>query len=149
MERMLPNRAEHGAGKRPGWVLFPVLCALLLVLVFLSFLIGRFALSPHEIFRAVGTILTTGLDTKHDTVQAILVNIRLPRIIAAVLVGSALAGAGSAYQGIFRNPMVSPDILGASAGAGFGASLGILLDFSSMGIQLMAFFSVCWRCCSA
>jgi iron complex transport system permease protein len=111
----------------------------LLLLIFLSFLIGRFALTPAQIFKSVGDILRYGLDTKNDTVQAILVNIRFPRIIAAVLVGGALAAAGSAYQGIFRNPMVSPDILGASAGAGFGASLAILMGLPSMGVQLTAF----------
>ena len=54
--------------------------------------------------------------------------VRLPRVAAAALVGAALAGAGTAYQTLFRNPLVSPDILGVSSGAGFGAVLGILLS---------------------
>lgn len=67
-------------------------------------------------------------------------NIRLPRVLLSVLVGACLAAAGASYQGVFQNPMASPDILGASAGAGFGAALAILLGLSSIGITLGAFF---------
>ncbi|MFQ5546545.1 MAG: FecCD family ABC transporter permease, partial [Acidiferrobacterales bacterium] len=63
----------------------------------------------------------------------------LPRVVAAVLVGAALAAAGATYQGMFRNPLVSPDILGVSAGAGLGAALGIFLSLPVIGIQLLAF----------
>lgn len=65
--------------------------------------------------------------------------IRLPRVLAALIVGAALLGAGCAFQGIFKNPMVSPDLLGASAGACFGAAAGILLSFGSFGIEIAAF----------
>ena len=65
--------------------------------------------------------------------------VRLPRVAAAALVGAALAGAGTAYQTLFRNPLVSPDILGVSSGAGFGAVLGILLSLPVVGIQALAF----------
>ena len=65
--------------------------------------------------------------------------VRLPRVGAAMLVGAALAAAGAAYQGLFRNPLVSPDILGVSAGAGLGAVLGIFLSLPVLGIQLLAF----------
>lgn len=71
----------------------------------------------------------------------------MPRILGAILVGGALAVSGAAYQGLFRNPVVSPDILGVSQGAGFGAASAILLSFGMVGIQLSAFamgiFSVC------
>lgn len=65
--------------------------------------------------------------------------IRLPRILAALLLGAALAGAGTTYQGMFRNPLVSPDILGVAAGAGLGACLAILLGLPILFIQLYAF----------
>ena len=68
-------------------------------------------------------------------------NIRLPRVLLSVLVGACLAAAGASYQGVFQNPMASPDILGASAGAGFGAALAILLGLSTFGITLSAFFT--------
>jgi iron complex transport system permease protein len=65
--------------------------------------------------------------------------VRLPRVLAAVLIGGALSVSGAAFQGLFRNPMASPDILGAYAGAGFGASIGILCGFSIVGIQFLGF----------
>ncbi|MCX0221767.1 iron ABC transporter permease, partial [Escherichia coli] len=65
--------------------------------------------------------------------------IRLPRIVAALLLGAALAGAGTTYQGMFRNPLVSPDILGVAAGAGLGACSAILLGLPILFIQLYAF----------
>jgi iron complex transport system permease protein len=65
--------------------------------------------------------------------------VRLPRIAAGILIGAGLSAAGAAYQGIFRNPMVSPDILGASAGAGFGAAAAILAGWSIIGIELSSF----------
>jgi iron complex transport system permease protein len=65
--------------------------------------------------------------------------VRLPRVAAGMLVGAALAGAGTAYQTLFRNPLVSPDILGVSSGAGLGAVAGILLSLPVVGIQGLAF----------
>src|SRR5262249_60947823 len=72
-------------------------------------------------------------------VDTVLFSARLPRIAAAALVGGALAAAGAAYQGLFRNPLVSPDILGVSTGAGLGAVLGIFLSLPVFAIQLLAF----------
>ncbi len=74
-----------------------------------------------------------------STLDTVLFFVRLPRVGAAMLVGGALAAAGTAYQGLFRNPLVSPDILGVSAGAGLGAVLGIFLSLPVLGIQLLAF----------
>ncbi len=65
--------------------------------------------------------------------------VRLPRVAAAILVGAALSGAGATYQTLFRNPLVSPDILGVSTGAGLGAVLGILMSMSVLGIETLAF----------
>jgi iron complex transport system permease protein len=69
----------------------------------------------------------------------VLFSIRLPRVVAAAVVGAALAAAGSAYQSLFRNPLVSPDILGVSTGAGLGAVTGILLGMPVAMIQLLGF----------
>ena len=63
----------------------------------------------------------------------------LPRMIGAVLVGSALSLSGAAYQGVFKNPLVAPDLLGVSSGACVGASVAILLHLNSFGVQAMAF----------
>ncbi len=74
-----------------------------------------------------------------DSSEAIFFNVRLPRICLAVLVGAALSVAGACYQGMFRNPLVSSDIVGASSGAAFGAALGILLGASGAWISASAF----------
>ncbi|MCB1775251.1 MAG: iron ABC transporter permease [Gammaproteobacteria bacterium] len=72
-------------------------------------------------------------------IETVLFSVRLPRIAAALLVGAALAGAGTVYQGLFRNPLVSPDILGVSTGAGLGAATGIFLSLPVLAIQGLAF----------
>jgi iron complex transport system permease protein len=78
----------------------------------------------------------SGLD---PAVEAVIFHIRGPRVVAAILCGAALAVAGTAFQGLFRNPLVSPDILGASSGAALGAVIGIYLSIGLFGIQLLAF----------
>ncbi|MFP4417083.1 MAG: FecCD family ABC transporter permease [Chitinispirillaceae bacterium] len=103
-----------------------------------SLMIGRYLVSVPDFFAAL-LARFTGLPGPDTVVDNILWNVRLPRIAAAVIIGAALGASGATYQGLFRNPLVSPDILGASAGAGFGASLAILFSMSLMGIQLMAF----------
>ena len=75
------------------------------------------------------------------TALDVLWRIRAPRVLAALLVGAALAGAGAAYQQLFRNPLVSPDILGVSAGSALGAVLGIFLSRDVATIQAMAFLA--------
>ena len=118
------------------------------VLVFLgSFLLGRYAVSMSTTLRILSSWLLDKLSfgalgiagSWTELEEAVVLNIRLPRILCAALVGAALAAAGASYQGMFRNPMVSPDLMGASTGAGFGASLAILLGFSYFGIMVTAF----------
>ncbi|MGV8083950.1 MAG: FecCD family ABC transporter permease [Coriobacteriia bacterium] len=74
-----------------------------------------------------------------SAVKTVIFNIRLPRVLVAMLVGGALSVAGASYQGMFKNPLVSPDILGASAGASLGACLALLLNMPTTMIQLFAF----------
>lgn len=73
-----------------------------------------------------------------DVEETVVLNVRLPRIILAMLIGGGLAIAGASFQGMFANPLVSPDILGVSAGAGFGAAIGILLFGNSFTMQIIA-----------
>lgn len=117
-----------------------ILFIVLLAVYFLSMMIGRYAISFQEINTALFLkLFHHPTELFQSTIQTVLFQVRLPRITAAVLIGAALSVSGSAYQGMFRNPMVSPDILGASAGAGFGAALGILLSLGIVWIQVLSF----------
>lgn len=109
----------------------------LLLCAFLALGIGRYSLSYADII----TIFTSYISGEAITHQdyAVLLLIRLPRILFSILVGVALASSGAVYQGLFRNPLVSPDILGVSSGAAVGASIAIILNFSTLGVQAMAF----------
>ena len=119
-----------------------IMAMILAVCILTSFTLGRYPVPLGELLGILGHKL--GLPVVPfgtGQMEAAVWNIRLPRVILSVLVGACLAAAGSAYQGVFQNPMASPDILGASAGAGFGAALAILLGASSVGITLGAFAS--------
>ena len=113
------------------------LAGALAVLVLAAALVGAYPISPGELAAAVGRRLTGAPPV--GQIDTVLFEVRLPRVLAAVLGGAALAGAGAAYQTLFRNPLVSPDILGVSTGAGLGAVLGIFLSLPVLGIQLTAF----------
>ena len=113
------------------------LAALLAAAVLVAAGIGPYRITLPEIVGAVLRALTGR--PGGDTVDTILFQIRLPRVLAAVLVGAALSAAGASYQSLFRNPLVSPDILGVSTGAGLGAVLGILLGLPVVAIQLLGF----------
>ncbi len=102
-------------------------------------MIGRYPVSPMEVILAIVSVfapITTNLDS---TIYTVVWDIRLPRIISAMIVGAALSISGAAFQGTFQNPLVSPDILGVSSGAGFGAAIAILFSFSAVMIQATAF----------
>ncbi|MGN0705820.1 MAG: FecCD family ABC transporter permease [Lentihominibacter sp.] len=93
--------------------------------------VGRYSISPAEVFRSFVTFIT-GADTGVDArTLGVVINVRLPRALQGLIVGAALAASGACFQSIFRNPLVSSGMLGVSSGAGFGAALSILL-FNSM-----------------
>ena len=109
-----------------------------IILFFASFLMGRYPISPVDVVKTILSPIFPQL-TVSSIVNTIVWQIRLPRILAALLVGASLSMAGTAFQGIFKNPLVSSDLLGVSNGAGFGAALAILLSGSSVVIQVFAF----------
>lgn len=120
-------------------VLIAFCVALLVVLFVLGLAVGRLQVPPADV---VGILSQRFFGTDGSWSQAainVVCDIRLPRVIAALLVGAALAISGASYQGLFKNPMVSPDILGASAGASFGAALALLMDGGNRVVQIMAF----------
>ncbi|HEY7673746.1 MAG TPA: iron ABC transporter permease [Burkholderiales bacterium] len=108
-------------------------------LVVLAFALGRFPVSPGDFARVMWAWMSGGTPEVPATVQTVILNVRGPRILAAIVVGAALAGAGAAYQSLFRNPLVSPDILGVSSGAALGAVLGIFFSLDVVFIQGLAF----------
>ena len=118
---------------------FALLAVIFLLVLLLSMQLGRYQISAWEQLRMLFTRLTGGEPFWEKSTGKVLFEIRLPRIGAAVLVGAALSVSGVSYQGMFRNPMVSPDILGASTGAGFGAAVAILLGAGYFGISAAAF----------
>ena len=118
---------------------FAVLGAVFLAVLLGSLLLGRYALSPGQLLHMLWTKVTGGAADWPLSDDKVVFAVRLPRVAAAALVGAALAVSGAAYQGMFRNPMVSPDILGASTGAGFGAAVAILLGAGYFGISAAAF----------
>lgn len=129
-----PQGTRTALGQAAGWVLA---MALLLALLTWSATTGAFAMAPGALWQALTVQATdAGIPTAAYTV---LWNIRLPRIAAGLLVGAALACAGAAYQTMLRNPLVSPDILGVSAGAGLGAVLGIYIGLPVAAVQALAF----------
>lgn len=142
-----------------------LLIGMTVVLIIVSLFLGRYAIAPQDVvstfFSGVhqwacdlwnrwlpGLLDASGstvfpvasheTETLHHTV---IFRIRLPRILAAVLVGAGVSVAGCSFQGLFKNPLVSPDLLGVASGAGFGAALGILLSGRPMVIQVSAFLA--------
>lgn len=104
-----------------------------------ALLVGRFPVSLADIASVLWAKATGGVSGVPAAAEAVILQVRGPRVLAAFLVGSALAIAGTAFQGLFRNPLVSPDILGASSGAALGAVLGIYFSLSVFAIQGFAF----------
>jgi iron complex transport system permease protein len=112
---------------------YAVAAAALLGLTALAFAVGRYPVSMAELLS-----LLAG-ESVPANVETVVMQVRGPRVLAALLVGAALAAAGTAYQGMFRNPLVSPDILGVSTGAALGAVLAIFMSLGILGVQLLAF----------
>lgn len=110
------------------------------VLIFAaSLFLGRYHIPAAEIWSALMHPLSYSTDTDTRLAGVVLFQVRIPRILIAMLVGAGLGITGASFQGIFRNPLVSPYILGVSSGGGFGAALAILLFDDTRIIQLLAF----------
>ncbi len=122
------------------WIMLAVLVGCIL----LSFTLGQYPVPIKELLGILWHKLAGlfGIETEvfwTKQMEAAVWNVRLPRVLLSVMVGACLAAAGASYQGVFQNPMASPDILGASAGAGFGAALAILFSLSGPMITISAF----------
>lgn len=128
------NRARGAS--RSAWIV-AVLALLTCVVAGLALSVGAFPTSLRGAWSALGKIGSASSALSAE--ERVFLTIRGPRVLAGLLVGAALAAAGAVYQGLFRNPLVSPDVLGVSAGAGLGAVLGIFLSLPIGLIQALAF----------
>ena len=121
------------------WAAGVALVATLVFLCCISLTVGTYDVALADIFVVISHVLFGTPAPADAQAVVVLMVIRLPRIIVAALAGAALAVSGAAYQGIFKNPMVSPDILGVSAGAGSGAALALLLGLPTLAVHGVSF----------
>jgi len=119
-------------------VVFLVLILVLAGATMVALAYGPFPLTVDDVVRATKRMTGDDMGTVTSG-EIVFMRVRLPRVAADILVGAALSGAGAAYQTLFRNPLVSPDILGVASGSGLGAVLGILMSLSVAGIEAFAF----------
>ena len=115
-----------------------VLTILPVVTAVLALGIGRYFISPVEVMEALAGRFTGNYEVSEMAYKTVW-NLRIPRILLALLVGAGLSTAGCAFQSLFANPLATPDTLGVASGASFGAALGILFGFDLLGMQLTSF----------
>jgi ABC transporter, permease protein, fecCD family len=118
---------------------FFFLALLLVFSITSSLLFGKYGFGLGDYLNYFSALLGRDDLKKYEVIQTLLLEIRLPRILACVLIGSSLAISGAAYQAMFVNPLVSPSILGVLSGAGFGAAVGMFFKLSEHFIQLSTF----------
>jgi len=125
--------------KRSALPGFAIAIAVLIAGLLLAFTVGRYPVSLGDLFNVLLAKISGHRADVSPAVESVILQVRGPRVLAAALVGAALAVAGTAFQGLFRNPLVSPDILGASSGAALGAVIGIYFSLGVFAIQGFAF----------
>lgn len=119
-------------------VLLPFVLLLAFCFIF-SFMLGKYPVYPEDLVKILLSRIVDLPVTWTPQAEIVVLQVRLPRILAAALIGGALSAAGISYQGLFQNPMVSPDVLGASAGAGFGAALALFCSLGYFMVSLSSF----------
>ena len=118
----------------------PILIALSPVVCFLfSMSIGHYEISAYEVLDMLFSKLVASEMRYGDMMQTVVFEVRLPRVILAMMVGCSLSVSGAVYQCVFKNPMASPNILGTSSGAGLGTALAIIFSFGAVYTQMISF----------
>jgi iron complex transport system permease protein len=115
-----------------------MLMVLPVIFFFFSFCVGRYWVQPDKVFKILMSQFTDIAHTWTAMEETIVLKLRFPRIVMTMLVGAGLSVSGASFQGLFGNPLVSPHILGVSAGAGFGAALAIMLSGTTWLIQVLS-----------
>jgi iron complex transport system permease protein len=116
-----------------------ILIVLPLTVFFVSLFLGRYPISPLTVMKIIASKFLPIQHMWHPILETVIFQVRMPRVIAAMLVGAGLSISGASFQGLFRSPLVSPQILGVASGAGFGAAIAILVSGDVFLIQLSAF----------
>ncbi len=116
-----------------------VMAAVMVAIAVVSLMLGRYPIDPLQAIAMLTDQIVPVDHTWTEQQETLFFNVRLPRILMALMVGCCLSVAGTAYQGTFQNPLVSPDILGASQGAAFGAAVAILAGFTGAMVSVSAF----------
>ena len=129
----MENKAKNG---KAGVLFYLIMILLPLLAALICLGIGRYSLTPSETVKVLFSKLT-GADVD-KTAATVIYNVRLPRILLAAAVGAGLSCAGAAFQGLFSNPLATPDTLGVASGASFGAVLAMLFGGNLVAIQLTA-----------
>ena len=129
----MENKAKNG---KAGVLFYLIMILLPLLAALICLGIGRYSLTPSETVKVLYSKLT-GADVD-KTAATVICNVRLPRILLAAAVGAGLSCAGAAFQGLFSNPLATPDTLGVASGASFGAVLAMLFGGNLVAIQLTA-----------
>lgn len=106
----------------------------LVILFFVALMVGKYTIGFNDFFNALFTS-----NNEFSTDRSVIMNLRLPRSLMAILVGAGLSVSGLVYQDLFQNKLVSPDFLGVSSGASVGAALSILIGMSGIVICLFSF----------
>jgi iron complex transport system permease protein len=116
-----------------------VLVLFLIALSILSLMSGQMKIPPETVVKILVSKIVPFHSSWPATLESVVIDVRLPRLLAGLLIGCGLSISGASFQGLFRNPLVSPHILGVSAGAGFGAALAILLFGNIYMVQVFSF----------
>jgi iron complex transport system permease protein len=141
MRHFMSRNSSNVANTKKLWII-PLMALLLVALVILAMAVGTVYVPFKTIIRVIlsnwGLTDNSGIELKY---QAIIYSIRFPRVLSAVLIGAALATAGAVMQGMFRNPMADPGIIGVSSGAGLGAVIAIALGLTAKSIFALPLFA--------
>ena len=126
--------------KIPQNLIIIFLGVVLLLTIVISLFLGHYPATWRELTMSFFGIIPEGSSPERaEILSGIIFDLRIPRIVAAILIGASLSVSGAAYQSMFMNPLVSPGVLGVLAGGGFGAALGIVCGLNLFFIQLTAF----------
>ena len=134
------RESAPGAGRRRVWPLVAALAILVLMLGIGAMCLGNYRITPLTVARVLASRVP-GVDIVPDwpkAAETVILQVRMPRTLGALMVGGALSLSGATYQGVFKNPLVSPDLLGVSAGACVGAASAILLHTGRASLQVLA-----------